>query len=195
MGEPVCRYCERSFQPSKFQPAQTACSDPACQRRRRNDYHRRKVASDPVYRQVCQDSAQQWRAEHPGYWMQLREQNPARAERNRQCQRRRDQQRRQRRLANNNPASDLANNSPAIPQAVESKTSASSCQQQPSGQTAAFCPIKGSEPCSPPIRSTICITCMDVAKSIETLKTFDRNFKNFHLTRNEASGNIRKNKS
>jgi hypothetical protein len=78
MGERVCRYCRRSFQPSKFQPAQTACSDPACQRRRRNDYHRRKLASDPVYRQVCQDSAQQWRAEHPGYWMQLREQNPSR---------------------------------------------------------------------------------------------------------------------
>jgi hypothetical protein len=40
MGERVCRYCQRSFQPSKFQPAQAACSDPVCQRRRRNDYHR-----------------------------------------------------------------------------------------------------------------------------------------------------------
>ena len=77
MGERVCRYCQRSFQPSKFQPAQTACSDPDCQRRRRNDYHRRKVATDPVYRQVCQESAQQWRAEHPDYWAQLREHNPA----------------------------------------------------------------------------------------------------------------------
>ena len=114
MRERVCRYCQHSFQPSKFQPSQTTCSDPACQRRRRNDYHRQKVAADPLYRQVCLDSAQQWRAEHPDCWAQLREQNPARAERNRQCQRRRDQQRRQRRLANNNSAPDLANNSPLV---------------------------------------------------------------------------------
>ena len=111
MGERVCRYCQNSFQPCKFQPAQTACSDPGCQRRRRSDYHRRKVATDPLYRQVCLDSVQKWRAEHPGYWTQLREQNPARAERNRQCQRQREQQRRQRRLANNNSASNLAHNS------------------------------------------------------------------------------------
>ena len=102
MGERACRYCLKSFQPSKFQPGQAVCSDPDCQRRRRNDYHQRKVANDPVYRQGCRDSAQQWRAEHPGYWKQLRENNPARAERNRQCQRQRDERRR-RRLANNSP--------------------------------------------------------------------------------------------
>lgn len=73
MGKRACRYCQKAFLPSKFQPAQAACSDPGCQRRRRNDYHRRKVATDPVYRQGCRDSAQQWRAEHPGYWKQLRE--------------------------------------------------------------------------------------------------------------------------
>ena len=103
MGERVCRYCQRSFQPSKFQPTQTACSDPACQRRRRNDYHRRKVAADAVYRQGCLESAQQWRAEHPDYWAQLLKRNPARAERNRQRQQQRDARRRQRRLANNSP--------------------------------------------------------------------------------------------
>jgi hypothetical protein len=101
-----------------------------------------------VYRQGCRDSAQQWRAEHPGYWKQLREHNPERAERNRHRQQQRDERRRQRRLANNNSAPNLANNNPAIPQAIESKISAPSCQQQPSGQRVAFCPIKGSEPCS-----------------------------------------------
>jgi len=120
MGERVCRCCLSSFQPSKFQPAQAACSDPGCQRRRRNDYHRRKVATDPVYRQGCRDSAQQWRAEHPGYWKQLREHNPARAERNRQRQQQRDERQLQRRLANNNSAPNLANNSSVIPQVIES---------------------------------------------------------------------------
>ena len=157
MGERVCRYCQSSLQPSKFQPAQTTCGDPACQRRRRSDYHRRKIATDAVYRQGCLESAQQWRAEHPDYWKRLREDNPARAERNRQRQRQRDQQRR---LANNTSALDLANNIPARTQAIESKAPIPSCQQQSSGQRVAFCPIKGSGPCSPPIRSTICITCM-----------------------------------
>jgi len=160
MGERVCRYCQLSFQPSRFQPAQAVCSDPACQRRRCNDYHRRKVATDAVYRQGCLESAQQWRAEHPGYWKQLRECNPARAERNRHRQQERDERRRQRLLANNNSASNLANNSPAIPEIIESKAPSSSCQQQPSGQWVALCPIKGSGPCLPPIRSTICITCI-----------------------------------
>src|SRR6516165_749935 len=160
MGERVCRYCQKAFLPSKFQPAQFACSDPVCQRWRRNDYHRRKVATDPVYRQGCLESAQQWRAEHSGYWTQLLEHNPARAERNRQRQRQRDERRRQRRLANNNSAHNLANNSPAIPQAIESKALDLSCQQQPSVQSVVLCPIKGNEPCSPPTRSTICITCI-----------------------------------
>jgi len=141
MGERVCLYCQCSFQPSRFQPAQTVCSDPPCQRQRRNDYHRRKVATDAVYRQGCLESAQQWRTEHPGYWKHLREQNPARAERNRQRQQQRDESRRQRLLANNNSASDLANNSPAIPEVIESKALSPSCQQHPSGQRVALCPI------------------------------------------------------
>jgi hypothetical protein len=78
-----------------------------------------------VYRQGSLEGAQQWRAEHPDYWKQLREDDPARAERNRQRQRQRDQQRR---LANNNSALDLANNNPATPQTIESKASAPSCQ-------------------------------------------------------------------
>ena len=160
MGERACRYCQKAFLPSKFQPAEAACSDPGCQRRRRNDYHQRKVATDPVYRQGCRESAQQWRAEHPGYWEQLREHNPARAERNRQRQQQRDERQRQRRLANNNSASNPAIYSPAIPQVIESTAPNPSCQQQPSGQRGAFCPIKGSGPCSPLIRSTICITCI-----------------------------------
>ena len=38
-----CRYCERVFQPSKFQPGQSVCSESECQRRRRSDAHRRKL--------------------------------------------------------------------------------------------------------------------------------------------------------
>jgi hypothetical protein len=77
MGIRQCRYCERSFQPSKFQPGQSVCGDAACQRRRYSDYHRQKIAADPEYRQICLDSPQKWRSGNPDYWRQYREQHPA----------------------------------------------------------------------------------------------------------------------
>ena len=101
MVERRCRYCERIFQPSKYQPAQLVCSDFGCQRRRRAEYHRQKIATDPEYRQVCLDSPQKWRSRNPDYWRQYREQHPAAVERNRQQQHFRDQKRRLRDLLRN----------------------------------------------------------------------------------------------
>ena len=80
------------------------CGDAACQRRRRADYHRQKIAADPEYRQVCLDSPQKWRSRNPDYWRQYREQHPQAVERNRQQQHVRDQKLRLRDLANNNSA-------------------------------------------------------------------------------------------
>ena len=107
MGEPRCRYCQKSFRPSKFQPRQTVCSETDCQRRRRADYHKEKVASDPEYRQVCQDSSRKWRAAHPGYWKQYREEHPASTQQNREQQKARDRKQRLCQLANNTSALDL----------------------------------------------------------------------------------------
>lgn len=159
MDERRCRYCQSSFRPSKFQPGQTACCQPDCQRRRRADYHRQKLA-DPEYRQTCLDSAQKWRARNVEYWRHYRQQRPAAVERNRQQQHARDQKQRLRGLANNTSAFDLkhcaaevwllgtglqnlANNNSApaqvwILEALPShKPPASkSCQQQPPGSQA-----------------------------------------------------------
>jgi hypothetical protein len=152
-----CRYCERVFQPSKFQPGQSVCSESACQRRRRSDSHRHKIAADPEYRQVCQDSSRKWRTRNPEYWQRRRESNPAMVERNRRQQRARDQKRRLRDLANNNSAfdlkrsaaqvwlvgvglEDLANNNSALAQVWVLEAlpprrgpQSESCQQQRSG--------------------------------------------------------------
>jgi hypothetical protein len=38
-----------------------ALLQPECQRRRRADYHRQKIETDPVYAQVVVDSRKQWR--------------------------------------------------------------------------------------------------------------------------------------
>lgn len=152
-----CRYCQQVFQPASYHPQQRVCSQTACQRQRRRDYQRQKIASDAVYRQVSQESSQKWRRAHPGYWKQYRQRHPEQVERNRQRQQRRDQKRHLVNLANNNLALDLkssaaevwllgpaarhlANNTLATCQvmifqspATSVPTFSASCQQHPSG--------------------------------------------------------------
>ena len=102
-----CPYCHCSFAFSAYRPQQLVCSRSECQRLRRADYHRRKLAADTEYHQVALDSQKQWRDEHPDYQKQRRRQNPQVVENNRQRQRQRDQKRRLGRLVKNNLALDL----------------------------------------------------------------------------------------
>ena len=44
-----CRYCQQVFQPSRYRPQQSVCSEADCQRRRRSDYHRQRIRSDSHY--------------------------------------------------------------------------------------------------------------------------------------------------
>ena len=157
MSDRRCPFCQQVFQPARYHPQQLVCSQPPCQRQRRHDYQRRKIASDPIYQQVCRDSSQKWRRAHPGYWKQYRQDHPQQVERNRQRQQRRDQKRRLVKLANNNLAVDLkriaaevwllgpasrhlANNTLAACQMMIFQSAAPSlsalsvsCQQHPSG--------------------------------------------------------------
>ena len=102
-----CPYCQCSFVPSIYRPRQRVCGQLKCQRRRRSDYHRQKLATDPEYRQVVRESQKQWWDEHPDYQKQRRQKNPALVENNRQRQRQWDQKRRLERLVRNNLALDL----------------------------------------------------------------------------------------
>jgi hypothetical protein len=107
MTERRCRYCDQQFQPSRCHPEQAVCSQRVCQQRRRAESRKRKLISDPEYRQVCRESARKWRGDHPGYWQQYRAAHPQSVARNRTRQRQRDQRRRLLHLANNNSALDL----------------------------------------------------------------------------------------
>lgn len=102
-----CRYCQQSFQPSKYHPDQNVCTESECQRRRRVEYHRKKIQGDPEYAQTVRDSQKKWRQDHADYSKQYRDQHPAVAERNRQQQRYRDWVRRIRNLVKNTLAFDL----------------------------------------------------------------------------------------
>ena len=102
-----CRFCRQFFEPSKFRPDQSVCGQPACQQRRRGEYHRRKIAADPEYAQTVRDSRRKWRTAHPAYQRTWRQSHEAAVERNRQLQRRRDARRRVQVLVRNNLALDL----------------------------------------------------------------------------------------
>lgn len=109
MSEPRrCLYpCRISFLPSPRRPQQRVCGQPDCQRRRRADSRRRKLATDPEYRQVVRDSQKKWREEHRDYQKQYWKEHPEAAKRNRQQQHVRDQRRRLRHLVKNNLVLDL----------------------------------------------------------------------------------------
>ena len=102
-----CPYCQCSFLPSVYRPQQEVCSQPECQQRRRADYHRKKLATDPEYRQVVRESQKQWWDEHPQYQKQRRRANPKLVQNNRERQRQRDRARRLQHLVRNNLALDL----------------------------------------------------------------------------------------
>jgi hypothetical protein len=102
-----CPYCQQAFQLSPYRLQQRACSQAECQRRRRADYHRQKIRTDPLYAQVVRDSRKQWQAEHAAYQKTYWQTHPEAAERNRERQRQRDRQRRVTNLVKNNVAVDL----------------------------------------------------------------------------------------
>jgi len=72
MSARICRYCEKEFLPSRYRPDQQVCGLEDCQRRRRADYHRQKLAEHPIYREQCRDSQAKWRANNPGYMKRYR---------------------------------------------------------------------------------------------------------------------------
>jgi hypothetical protein len=90
----ICRYCNKPFSQSPYHPKQEVCTSEECQRRRKRDYHRKKIAEDPVYRQTCADCRKNWRDNNPDYQRQYRRKHQSCCERNRQKQKGRNRKRR-----------------------------------------------------------------------------------------------------
>jgi hypothetical protein len=83
------------------------CGRPECQRHRRAEHHRQRIAADPEYAEVVRDNRRKWREAHCDYQQRYRQSHPAAVERNRQLQRGRDARRRAQFLVKNNLALDL----------------------------------------------------------------------------------------
>lgn len=72
MSQKPCPFCKQKFQPSRYRPDQKVCSSLHCQRRRRTEYHRKKLAEDPLYKEQCCDSQRKWRERNPAYMRDYR---------------------------------------------------------------------------------------------------------------------------
>jgi hypothetical protein len=105
--KPVCCYCHESFDRSPFHPKQKVCISPECQRRRRNEYHRNKIATDLEYRLTCAESRKKWRERNPGYHRRYRSRHEDYCEQNRQKQGVRNQKRKLSLIVKNNLAIDV----------------------------------------------------------------------------------------
>jgi hypothetical protein len=79
MSKGICPYCHHNFWASRYHPGQRVCSSPECQRRRRADYHRKKLATDSMYREQCRHSQKKWRDRNPSYLKRYRARRRSRA--------------------------------------------------------------------------------------------------------------------
>jgi hypothetical protein len=66
--EKTCACCKRRFIPHPAVRHQRYCSDPECQKTRKRDWQREKLAKDSDYRQDQAAAQREWRSRNGDYW-------------------------------------------------------------------------------------------------------------------------------
>jgi hypothetical protein len=94
-----CAHCRCLCVPNPRVKTQRYCSNPTCQRARKAQWQRDKLATDPDYRANQKDCQRNWQHQNPHYWRHYRRRRADYRERNRLLQQHRDQKRRLRPLA------------------------------------------------------------------------------------------------
>jgi len=82
--------CGDYFLPCAQVPHQEYCSKPECQRARKHEWNRRKLASDGDYRENRRAAQRRWAKKNSGYWREYRQRHKDSADRNRRDQGPRD---------------------------------------------------------------------------------------------------------
>ncbi len=85
--------CGAIFTPCPQVPQQKYCSRKACQQARKNEWNRKKFATDPDYREYKRAAQEKRKRDNPDYWKEYRARNPAYAQKNRDQQRLRNRKR------------------------------------------------------------------------------------------------------
>ena len=81
-----CVNCQQVFRHRPQNKDQRYCSEKPCQRARKSNWQRQKMAVDPEYQKNHKASQKAWQVTCPGYWKKYRQKNPDQAERNRKLQ-------------------------------------------------------------------------------------------------------------
>lgn len=79
--------CGKMFVPKPHVPHQEYCSAAECQKVRKREWQREKLARDADYRKAQQEAQAKWCCNNPDYWKKYRRQNTDYTERNRSRQR------------------------------------------------------------------------------------------------------------
>ncbi len=87
--------CGVLFVPCRQVPGQEYCSRRECQQARKREWNRKKLASDPDYKEAREQAQKRWKEKNPNYWKEYRARHPEYTRKNRQQQRRRNRKRRQ----------------------------------------------------------------------------------------------------
>jgi hypothetical protein len=109
-----CAHCRRRFAPNPRVKAQRFCSNTPCQRARKAQWQRDKMATDPDYQANQRDARQTWQRQHTDYWRHYRRRRADYRERNRLLQTHRDQKRRAKPLAKMDASEAVTFVSPGI---------------------------------------------------------------------------------
>ena len=92
--EKMCACCKKRFIAHPAVRDQRYCSYPQCQKRRKRDWQKGKLAIDSDYRANQASAQRQWRSRNRDYWRQYWKRNPAYTEKNRIRQKERNRGRR-----------------------------------------------------------------------------------------------------
>lgn len=101
-----CKQCRDLFTPRPNVAHQQCCSKTNCQAARRDQWRKRKLATDPDYRLNQYDAQKRWREKHPEYWREYRASHWGYVEKNRALQRHRNRKRREGVIANRDESSN-----------------------------------------------------------------------------------------
>ena len=92
--EKRCLCCKKRFIPHPAVRDQRYCSNPECQKARKRNWQKEKLASDRDYRANQAAAQRAWRSRNGDYGREYRKRNPAYTEGNRIRQRERNRRRR-----------------------------------------------------------------------------------------------------
>ncbi len=94
-----CKNCHRKVPANPRLKHQEYCNQKPCQRARKTEWERNKIATDQDYRTNRKESREKWQENNAGYWVEYRHTHPDYCKRNRALQKLRDIKRRARHLA------------------------------------------------------------------------------------------------